>query len=154
MTPGYRTEVTARRLLLLNGPNLNLLATRQPEVYGATTLAEIEQSVGALAQQFGFDVRAVQSNHEGVLIDAIHAARTECVGIIINPGAYSHTSVAIRDALTSVELPVVEVHLSNIHAREEFRHHSYVSGVADAVIAGAGPAGYEYAVRYLAGKLS
>ena len=146
--------MTERRLLLLNGPNLNLLGTRQPEVYGATTLAEIEAAVTTLAGEFGFEVRAVQSNHEGALIDAIHDARRDCGGIIINPGAYSHTSVAIRDALTSVELPVVEVHLSNIHAREEFRHHSYVSAVAAAVIAGAGPAGYDYAVRYLAGKLS
>ncbi|WP_018601381.1 type II 3-dehydroquinate dehydratase [Mycobacterium sp. 155] len=146
--------MTARRLLLLNGPNLNLLGTRQPEVYGATTLPEIEGSVTALAAEFGFEVRAVQSNHEGVLIDTIHDARADCAGIIINPGAYSHTSVAIPDALTSVELPVAEVHLSNIHRREPFRHHSYVSGVAEVVIAGAGPAGYEYAVRYLAGKLS
>jgi 3-dehydroquinate dehydratase-2 len=145
--------VTARRLLLLNGPNLNLLGTRQPEVYGATTLPEIEASVSALAAELGFEVRAVQSNHEGVLIDAIHDARADCAGIIINPGAYSHTSVAIPDALTSVELPVAEVHLSNIHRREPFRHHSYVSAVAEMVIAGAGPAGYEYAVRYLAGKL-
>ncbi len=150
----YGTNVTARRLLLLNGPNLNLLGTRQPEVYGATTLPEIEASVTALAAEFGFEVRAVQSNHEGVLIDTIHDARADCAGIIINPGAYSHTSVAIPDALTSVELPVAEVHLSNIHRREPFRHHSYVSGVAEVVIAGAGPAGYEYAVRYLAGKLS
>ncbi|BBX35559.1 3-dehydroquinate dehydratase [Mycolicibacterium mageritense DSM 44476 = CIP 104973] len=142
------------RLLLVNGPNLNLLGTRQPEVYGATTLAEIEESVSALAAELGFEVRAVQSNHEGALIDAIHAARTDCAGIIINPGAYSHTSVAIPDALTSVELPVAEVHLSNIHRREAFRHHSYVSAVADVVIAGAGPAGYEYAVRYLAGRLA
>ncbi|ART71459.1 type II 3-dehydroquinate dehydratase [Mycobacterium dioxanotrophicus] len=145
--------MTARRLLLLNGPNLNLLGTRQPEVYGATTLPEIEASVTALAAELGFEVRAVQSNHEGVLIDAIHEARGDCAGIIINPGAYSHTSVAIPDALTSVELPVAEVHLSNIHRREPFRHHSYVSAVAEMVIAGAGPAGYEYAVRYLAGKL-
>ncbi|ORA31610.1 type II 3-dehydroquinate dehydratase [Mycobacterium aquaticum] len=145
--------MTARRLLLLNGPNLNLLGTRQPEVYGATTLPEIEASVTALAAELGFEVRAVQSNHEGVLIDAIHAARADCAGIIINPGAYSHTSVAIPDALTSVELPVAEVHLSNIHRREPFRHHSYVSAVAEMVIAGAGPVGYEYAVRYLAGKL-
>lgn len=142
------------RLLLVNGPNLNLLGTRQPEVYGATTLAEIEQSVSALAAELGFEVRAVQSNHEGALIDAIHAARTDCAGIIINPGAYSHTSVAIPDALTSVELPVAEVHLSNVHRREAFRHHSYVSAVANVVIAGAGPAGYEYAVRYLAGRLA
>ena len=146
--------MTERVLLLVNGPNLNLLGTRQPEVYGATTLPEIEAAVTALATEFGFAVRAVQSNHEGALIDAIHAARGECAGIIINPGAYSHTSIAIRDALSSVDLPVVEVHLSNIHARESFRHYSFVSGVADAVIAGAGPAGYEYAVRHLAAKLA
>jgi 3-dehydroquinate dehydratase-2 len=146
--------VTESRLLLVNGPNLNLLGSRQPEIYGSTTLAQIEQQVVEAAAEHGFDVRVVQSNHEGVLIDAIHAARADCAGIIINPGAYSHTSVAIRDALTAVELPVVEVHLSNIHRREAFRHHSYVSEVADAVIAGAGPAGYEYAVRYFAAKLS
>lgn len=146
--------MTESRLLLVNGPNLNLLGTRQPEIYGATTLEQIEQRVGAVAAEHGLEVRAVQSNHEGVLIDAIHAARGDCAGIIINPGAYSHTSVAIADALTAVELPVVEVHLSNIHRREAFRHHSYVSAVADVVIAGAGPLGYEFAVRHLAGRLS
>nr|ABP47151.1 3-dehydroquinate dehydratase [Mycolicibacterium gilvum PYR-GCK] len=145
--------MTERRLLLLNGPNLNLLGTRQPEVYGSTTLAEIEAKVAEVAKDAGLQVRAVQSNHEGVLVDAIHAARTECVGIIINPAAYSHTSVAIADALRSVGLPVAEVHLSNIHAREEFRHHSYVSAVADMVVAGAGPLGYEMAVQYLADRL-
>jgi 3-dehydroquinate dehydratase-2 len=142
--------VTDRRLLLLNGPNLNLLGTRQPEVYGTTTLPEIEEMVAGVAAEFGFTIRAVQSNHEGALIDAIHDARQDCVGIVINPGAYSHTSVAIADALTGVELPVVEVHLSNIHRREAFRHHSYVSAVADVVIAGAGPLGYELAVRHFA----
>ena len=146
--------MTERRLLLVNGPNLNLLGTREPEIYGSTTLAEIEQQVAESAAEKGFDVRAVQSNHEGVLIDAIHAARADCAGIIINPGAYSHTSVAIADALTGVELPVVEVHLSNIHRRETFRHHSYVSAVAEVVIAGAGPLGYQFAVRHLAGRLS
>lgn len=146
--------MTERRLLLVNGPNLNLLGTRQPEVYGATTLAEIESRVAEVAAESGLETRAVQSNHEGVLIDAIHAARADCVAIVINPAAYSHTSVAIADALRSVELPVAEVHLSNIHAREEFRHHSYVSAVADMVVAGAGPLGYEMAVRYLAGRLS
>lgn len=145
--------MTERRLLLLNGPNLNLLGTRQPEVYGSTTLAEIEAKVAEVAKDAGLQVRAVQSNHEGVLVDAIHAARTECAGIIINPAAYSHTSVAIADALRSVGLPVAEVHLSNIHAREEFRHHSYVSAVADMVVAGAGPLGYEMAVQYLADRL-
>ncbi len=146
--------MTERRLLLVNGPNLNLLGTRQPEVYGSTTLAEIEAKVAAVAAESGLQVRSVQSNHEGELIDAIHAARADCAGIVINPAAYSHTSVAIADALRSVGLPVAEVHLSNIHAREEFRHHSYVSAVADMVVAGAGPLGYETAVRYLAGRLS
>jgi 3-dehydroquinate dehydratase II len=154
----YRTEVTERPvkpcLLLVNGPNLNMLGTRQPEIYGSTTLAQIEQQVSETAGGFGFQVRAVQSNHEGVLVDAIQAAREDCAGIIINPAAYSHTSVAIRDALSAAELPVVEVHLSNIHTREPFRHHSYVSAVAQVVIAGAGPAGYEYAVRYLVERLS
>ena len=146
--------MTERRLLLVNGPNLNLLGTRQPEVYGSTTLAEIEAKVAAVAAESGLQVRSVQSNHEGELIDAIHAARADCAGIVINPAAYSHTSVVIADALRSIGLPVAEVHLSNIHAREEFRHHSYVSAVADMVVAGAGPLGYETAVRYLAGRLS
>ena len=145
--------MTERRLLLVNGPNLNLLGTRQPEVYGSTTLAEIEARVAELAAESGLQVRSVQSNHEGALVDAIHAARADCAGIVINPAAYSHTSVAIADALRSVGLPVAEVHLSNIHAREEFRHHSYVSAVADMVVAGAGPLGYDLAVRYLAGRL-
>lgn len=145
--------MTERRLLLVNGPNLNLLGTRQPEVYGSTTLAEIEALTAKAAEEVGLTLRAVQSNHEGVLIDEIHAARTDCAGIVINPAAYSHTSVAIADALRSVGLPVAEVHLSNIHAREPFRHHSYVSAVADMVIAGAGPLGYEMAVRYLADRL-
>jgi 3-dehydroquinate dehydratase-2 len=146
--------VTQPRLLLVNGPNLNLLGTREPEIYGSTTLAEIERQVTELAAEHGLGVQAVQSNHEGVLIDAIHAARGQCMGIIINPGAFSHTSVAIADALAAVELPVIEVHLSNVHRREAFRHHSYVSAVAEAVIAGAGPAGYLYAVRQLAGRQS
>ena len=146
--------MTDRRLLLLNGPNLNLLGTRQPEVYGATTLAQIEELVTAAAAGHGFEVRAVQSNHEGVLIDAIQAARADCAGIVINPAAYSHTSVAIADALIAAELPVAEVHLSNIHKREKFRHHSYVSAVADMVIAGAGPLGYRLAVDYLADRLA
>lgn len=146
--------MTERRLLLLNGPNLNLLGTRQPEIYGSTTLAQIERRVADVAAELGLSVRAVQSNHEGALIDAIHEARADCAGIVINPAAYTHTSVAIADALTAAELPVVEVHLSNVHRRERFRHRSYVSAVADAVIAGAGPAGYEFAVRYLADRLT
>jgi 3-dehydroquinate dehydratase II len=146
--------VTERRLLLVNGPNLNLLGTRQPEIYGSVTLAQIEESTAAAAAEHGLQVRAVQSNHEGELVDAIQAARGECVGIVINPAAYSHTSVAIADALSAVELPVVEVHLSNIHRREPFRHHSFVSGVADVVIAGAGPLGYRMAVQWLAERLA
>jgi 3-dehydroquinate dehydratase-2 len=146
--------VTARRLLLVNGPNLNLLGTRQPEVYGSTTLAQIEARVREVAAESGLEVRAVQSNHEGALIDAIQSAREDCAAFVINPAAYSHTSVAIADALRSVDLPVAEVHLSNIHAREEFRHHSYVSAVADMVVAGAGPLGYEMAVRYLADRIA
>ena len=146
--------MTDRRLLLLNGPNLNLLGTRQPEIYGATTLAQIEEMVTVAAAGHGFEVRAVQSNHEGVLIDAIHAARADCAGIVINPAAYSHTSVAIADALIAAELPVAEVHLSNVHKREKFRHHSYVSAAADMVIAGAGPVGYRLAVDYLADRLA
>jgi 3-dehydroquinate dehydratase-2 len=146
--------VTERRLLLLNGPNLNLLGTRQPEIYGSTTLAQVEEMVQAVAADHGFDLRAVQSNHEGVLIDAIHAARADCAGIVINPAGYSHTSVALADALIAAGMPVAEVHLSNIHRREAFRHHSYVSAVAEVVITGAGAQGYEFAVRYLAGRLT
>ncbi len=142
----------SRRILLVNGPNLNLLGEREPDVYGSTTLAEIEQSVAERAATHGLEVDAVQSNHEGELIDAIHGARHTHVGIVINPGAFTHTSVAIRDALAAVALPVVEVHLSNVHRREEFRHHSYVSGVAEAVIAGAGPSGYAWAVDLLAAR--
>ncbi|UXA19359.1 type II 3-dehydroquinate dehydratase [Mycobacterium sp. SMC-4] len=145
--------MTERRLLLVNGPNLNLLGTRQPEVYGTTTLPEIEARVREVAAELGFDVRAVQSNHEGALVDAIQAARTDCVGIVINPAAYSHTSIALADALRSVALPVAEVHLSNIAAREQFRHHSYISAVAEVVIAGAGPLGYEFAVQFFADRL-
>ncbi len=146
--------MTERRLLLVNGPNLNLLGTRQPEIYGTTTLVQIEQLTSDAAAEHGFVVRAVHSNHEGALIDAIQMARKDCLGIIINPAAYSHTSVAIADALRAADLPVVEVHLSNIHRREEFRHHSFTSAVAEVVIAGAGPAGYRFAVDWLAERLA
>jgi 3-dehydroquinate dehydratase-2 len=138
------------RLLLANGPNLNLLGTREPEIYGTTTLADIEELVRTTASGLGFEVTAVQSNHEGVLIDAIHEARMTCAGIVINAGALTHTSVALRDALAAAELPVAEVHLSNVHRREEFRHFSYISGIADVVIIGAGLHGYAYAVQHLA----
>ncbi|UNK46560.1 type II 3-dehydroquinate dehydratase [Arthrobacter sulfonylureivorans] len=143
-TPG------SRRLLVLNGPNLNLLGTREPQVYGTATLADVEKLTTEAATAHGWSAECVQSNHEGALIDAVHAARDTADAIIINPGGYSHTSVALRDALAGVALPVVEVHITNIHKREQFRHHSYISGVADAVIAGAGIAGYRLAVEYLA----
>ncbi|MDD0859839.1 type II 3-dehydroquinate dehydratase [Arthrobacter alpinus] len=135
-------------LLILNGPNLNLLGTREPEIYGSTTLSDVEHLTTAAAEAAGFSTTCLQSNHEGVLVDAIHAARGTAVGIIINAGAYTHTSVALRDAIAGVELPTVEVHISNVHQREEFRHHSYLSAVSSAVIVGAGIHGYELAVSY------
>jgi 3-dehydroquinate dehydratase-2 len=139
-----------RRLLLVNGPNLNLLGTREPDIYGTVTLADIEKLATATAAEFGLDLRAVQSNHEGALIDEIHHARLDCCGVVINAGALTHTSVAIADALSAVDLPVAEVHLSNIHRRESFRHHSYISAVAEMVVVGAGAEGYAVAVRHLA----
>ena len=139
-----------RRLLLVNGPNLNLLGTREPEVYGTATLADVERITGDAAADLGFEVRAVQSNHEGVLIDAIHAAREDCVGIVINPGGLTHTSVSLRDALTGVALPFAEVHISDVYQREEFRHFSYLDDVAAVRIVGRGVDGYADAVRQLA----
>lgn len=140
-------------LLILNGPNLNMLGTREPEIYGSATLADVEKLAADAAAAAGFTAQCVQSNHEGVLLDAIHAARGTAAGIIINAGAYTHTSVALRDAIAAAELPAVEVHISNVHQREEFRHHSYLSAVCQAVIVGAGVFGYELAVRYLAKTL-
>lgn len=141
--------------LVLNGPNLNLLGTRQPEIYGKTTLADIETACRKKATSFGYDIIFKQSNHEGVLVDEIQTARNDNIaGIIINPAAYSHTSIAILDALLACDKPVVEVHLSNIHQRDEFRHHSFVSKVADAVICGCGAFGYELAVDALINIIS
>lgn len=140
---------TPRRLLLVNGPNLNLLGTREPGVYGAHTLVDVEALVAETAGARGFDVDAIQSNHEGVLIDAIHAAREKCAGIVINPGGLTHTSVVLRDALAAVALPVAEVHISNVYEREPFRHHSYVSDVAAVHVVGEGVAGYATAVERL-----
>lgn len=143
----------ARTIFVLNGPNLNLLGHRKPEIYGSTTLADIEHQVRDRASTHGFEIEFSQSNHEGVLVDEIQRARTEATAIIINPAAYTHTSVALHDALEATELPVVEVHLSNVHKREEFRHHSFVSPQATAVIAGAGSFGYTMAVDFLAHHL-
>lgn len=137
------------RLLLVNGPNLNLLGTREPAIYGHETLADVESLVRATAGAHGFAVRAVQSNHEGVLLDAIHAARDDCAGIVINPGGLTHTSVVLRDALSGVALPVAEVHISDVYAREEFRHHSYVRDIATVHVIGEGVAGYARAVDAL-----
>jgi 3-dehydroquinate dehydratase-2 len=137
------------RLLLVNGPNLNLLGSREPEVYGTATLDDVERITAEAAAAAGFEVVAVQSNHEGVLIDAIHAAREDCVGIVINPGGLTHTSVVLRDALTGVALPFAEVHISDVYAREEFRHHSYLHDVAAVRVIGRGVDGYADAVREL-----
>lgn len=136
----------AQQIYLLNGPNLNLLGKRQPHIYGYETLADVEANCRKVAAT-GFDVQLKQSNHEGQLIDWIHEARESTCGIVINPGAFTHTSIAILDALNTFEGPVIEVHISNVHKRESFRHHSYVSLRADGVIAGLGIEGYEAAVR-------
>jgi 3-dehydroquinate dehydratase II len=144
----------AKKLLLVNGPNLNLLGTREPEVYGSITLADVEQAAAAQAAAAGAVLACFQSNHEGELIDRIHAARTEGVdGIIINPGGLTHTSVSLRDALAGVAIPFIEVHISNIHKREEFRHHSYLSAVAVGVICGLGVDGYRAAIDFALKKL-
>lgn len=129
-------------VLILNGPNLNLLGTRQPEVYGSTTLADIEDMCTRHGDTIGIQVSFAQSNHEGVLVDQIHAARGVHDGIILNAGAYTHTSIALMDAIASVELPAIELHLSNVHAREEFRHQSYIAKVSVGIICGFGAAGY------------
>jgi 3-dehydroquinate dehydratase-2 len=141
-------------ILLLNGPNLNLLGTRQPEVYGFETLEMAERSCVQHATSLGLDLVCMQSNHEGALIDALHAARGTHDGIILNAGAYTHTSIALMDALFSVALPAVEVHLSNIHAREEFRHRSYISRAVIGQICGFGSQGYLFAIDALARHLS
>ena len=135
---------------LLNGPNLNLLGMRQPELYGSATLPDVEASCAKLASELGLELCCLQSNSEGQIVDWIQEARDSADAILVNPGAYSHTSIAILDALAAVEGPVLEVHVSNIHARETFRRHSYVSQRANAVIAGCGVDGYEFGLMRIA----
>lgn len=137
-------------ILILNGPNLNLLGTREPETYGADTLADVERRCTALADTLGHSVAFLQSNHEGALVDAIQDARGTHSGIVLNAGAYTHSSIALRDAITGVGLPCIEVHVSNVYAREPFRHHSLIAPVCRSVIAGCGILGYELAIRALA----
>jgi 3-dehydroquinate dehydratase-2 len=143
----------AKKLLLLNGPNLNLLGTREPEVYGKTTLADIENAASAQAGAAGATISCFQSNHEGALIDRIHAAKSEGIdAIVINPGGLTHTSVALRDALAGVAIPFVEVHISNIYQREAFRHHSFLSDIAVGTICGLGVNGYRFAIDFVLEK--
>ncbi len=145
--------VMSEMIMILNGPNLNLLGGRQPEVYGSDTLESIETACRTHGKALGLDVDFHQSNSEGRLVDLIQQARTSCAGLIINAGAYSHTSIAILDALLAVDVPVIEVHLSNIYQRDEFRHHSYISKAALGIICGLGAHGYELALDALARKL-
>jgi len=145
----------ARRILVLHGPNLNLLGTREPEVYGSTTLAGIDAELATLAAELGVSVEAFQSNHEGDLVDRIQACARDGFGfVIINPAAFTHTSVAIRDALAAVAIPFIEVHLSNVFAREAFRHHSHLSDLAAGMICGLGAQGYMLALRAAARRLT
>jgi 3-dehydroquinate dehydratase-2 len=136
-------------ILVLNGPNLNMLGIRQPEVYGSDTLDDVVELCERTAARYGRAIAAFQSNSEGALIDRIHRARGAESGIVINPGGLTHTSVALRDALVIPDVPIVEVHISNVHAREEFRHHSYISPIATAVVAGMGIHGYAAAIEFL-----
>lgn len=138
---------------VLNGPNLNLLGTREPHVYGATTLAEIEARLAALGGELGLQIECFQTNHEGAMIDHVHGLRGRAAMAIVNAGAWTHTSIALRDALQGVALPFIEVHISNVHAREAFRHHSHLSAIAVGVIVGLGPRGYEWALREAAARL-
>ena len=141
------------KLLLLNGPNLNLLGTREPGIYGTTTLADIEQSLTDTARGLGHTLAAFQSNSESELVDAIQQARDDTDFILFNPGAFTHTSVALRDAILAVDIPFIEIHISNVHAREEFRQHSYFSDVALGTVIGLGPQGYDLALQAAHGYL-
>lgn len=143
------------KILVLHGPNLNLLGTREPDIYGAETLEDIDRGLAAQAGYAGHDLESVQSNAEHELVDAVQRAKAEGVRFIVfNPAAFTHTSVALRDALLAVEIPFIEVHLSNVHAREAFRHHSYFSDIAQGVVAGLGAKGYEYALAAAVSRLA
>lgn len=143
-----------KKVLVLHGPNLNLLGTREPEVYGSLTLENINARLVALGQELGVEVRSYQSNIEGVLIDALHDSREWAAGVVFNPGAYTHTSVALRDAIAAIEIPVIEVHLSNVYAREEFRQKSLLAPVCMGKITGFGWRSYEFGLRALVGEIS
>ncbi|WP_308914979.1 type II 3-dehydroquinate dehydratase [Jannaschia sp. LMIT008] len=141
-------------ILVLNGPNLNLLGTREPATYGHETLDDVERTCRALGDELGIDVAFAQSNHEGALVDAIHDCRDRHDGIVLNAGAYTHTSIALRDAIAGVALPCIELHVSNVHAREPFRHHSAIAPVCLGVVAGFGVRGYPLALRALTERLT
>lgn len=150
MSTDATTDTGPRPILLLNGPNLNTLGLREPDIYGSDTLADVVNLAERTAAELGYGLRAAQTNHEGEMIDWIHEARGQVSGIVINAGGWTHTSVALADALVIPEVPVIEVHISNVHRRESFRHHSYVSAIAAGVIVGFGTRGYEFAIRRLA----
>ncbi|GAB1402323.1 type II 3-dehydroquinate dehydratase [Elusimicrobiota bacterium] len=141
-----------KKILIINGPNLNLLGTREPEIYGKLTLTDIENTLKDFAKKMNVEIECYQSNHEGEIVDKIGNAKNNFDGIIINPAAYTHTSVAIRDAISSVQIPTVEVHISNIYSREQFRHNSFIAPVAVGQISGLGIKGYLLALEYFAGK--
>lgn len=140
-------------VLVINGPNLNLLGSRRPEVYGGDTLAEVEANLRTRADELGLEIEFAQENHEGAIVDRIQAAKGRFRYVVVNPGAYAHTSVAIRDAFEGTGIPFVEVHISNVYAREEFRHHSYLSAIASGIIVGCGVYGYQLALQLVAERL-
>ena len=147
-------SIMSQAILLINGPNLNLLGTREPQIYGSTTLQDVENEARKQAASLSVNLETFQSNHEGAIVDRIHEARGQAEYIVINAGAYTHTSVAIRDALSGVSIPFIEVHISNVHKRESFRHHSYLSDKAEAVICGLGVYGYTAAIEFACRRMT